>query len=447
MSAVSESNDDFSRSPVANAKLRPWWYLLMIEMGVMISVPMFVLGGQLGIGLSLKDLVVSMFLGAGILAVIGAATAYLGALTRCSTALIARTTFGVRGAAFISLLLTLGMTGWWGVQTEMFADAVVRLAKDLFDLNFSRELTIGLGGAAMITTAALGIKAIGRLSYIAVPALVVGLTYALSVLAKPGSSSLSALLSYQPPAESALSIGVAAATVAGGFIVGAAMNPDYSRFARNTRHAVTYALADYALAYPILLVICGILAIAHQTTDTMVFLVPAGFSWLVFVLLMLSSWAANDCNLYSSSLGLASIMPKIRRGHLAVAAGFVGMVLAQFHVAGHLISFLTLLGILIAPISGVFLVEHFGRTNPISAEELSSTPQWRWGAIFAWTGGSLFGFVCTAKSSFGLGLCQFTTIAALDSVLAAALLMTVFRLLRRGRSLPTEAAKEADCLS
>jgi purine-cytosine permease-like protein len=40
------------------------------------------------------------------------------------------------------------------------------------------------------------------------------------------------LLHYAPAPSSALTIGSAAATVAGGFIVGASMNPDYSRFAR-----------------------------------------------------------------------------------------------------------------------------------------------------------------------------------------------------------------------
>src|SRR5277367_3868348 len=96
------SHDDFSRTPVKNFNLRPWWYLLIIEMGVMISIPIFVVGGQLGLGLSLKDLVVATFCGAAILGVVGALTARLGAVTRCSTALIARITFGRKGAGCIA---------------------------------------------------------------------------------------------------------------------------------------------------------------------------------------------------------------------------------------------------------------------------------------------------------------------------------------------------------
>src|ERR1700733_13563989 len=250
------SHDDFSRSPVADFNLRPWWYLLVIEMGVMISIPIFVLGGQLGLGLTLPDLILSTFCGAAVLGVIGALTARLGAVTRCSTALIARSTFGIKGASCISLLLAMGMIGWWGVQTEMFAKAVVQLAQHLFQTSIPREAMIALGGGAMITTAALGIRAIGRLSYLAVPMLVLGLLYALSSLAQPGSIDL--LLQYHPPLNTgnSLTFGAAAATVAGGFIVGASMNPDYSRFAKTTKHALAYAISDYALVYPILLIAC-----------------------------------------------------------------------------------------------------------------------------------------------------------------------------------------------
>jgi len=60
------------------------------------------------------------------------------------------------------------MTGWWGVQTEFFADAFCSLVQKLFHFPIQRELTIAIGGIAMITTAALGIKAIGKLAYIAV---------------------------------------------------------------------------------------------------------------------------------------------------------------------------------------------------------------------------------------------------------------------------------------
>ena len=143
------SHDDFSRIPVSSSNLRPWWYLLTIELGVLISIPLFVIGGQLGLSLTLPKLVIATFTGGAILGVIGGLTARLGAITRCSTAILARATFGSSGAICICLLLFLGMTGWWAVQTEMFADAVIKLGRSLFHTEIPREIMVLAGGCAM----------------------------------------------------------------------------------------------------------------------------------------------------------------------------------------------------------------------------------------------------------------------------------------------------------
>lgn len=417
-------HDDFSRTPVSSGNLRPWWYLLIIEIGVMISIPIFVFGGQLGLGLSFQDLVLSTFAGAAILGVIGALTARLGAVLRCTTALIARITFGSKGASCIALVLTTGMTGWWGVQTEMFANAVLHLAQQVFQVSLNRELLIAIGGVAMITTAALGIRAIGRLSYLAVPLLTGGLIYALSSLAEPGQ--LTDLLQYRPTPTTSLSFGAAAAMVTGGFVVGASMNPDYSRFARTTKHALAYSFIDYALVYPALLVACGAIAIHFRSNDIMIHLVPAGLTWLIFVMMMFATWAANDCNLYSSSLSLAAILPGWQRSHLAIAAGIVGIVLAELHVVDHMVSFLTLLGILLAPISGIFVINACCRREPVQEAELEQVPNWRIAPLLAWLCGAAVGFIATPREALGLGLVQLTTVPTLDSVIAASIIMVLF---------------------
>jgi cytosine permease len=417
-------HDDFSRTPVSSANLRPWWYLLVIEIGVMISIPIFVFGGQLGLGLSFQDLVLSTFAGAAILGVIGALTARLGAVLRCTTALIARITFGSKGASCIAFVLTMGMTGWWGVQTEMFANAVLHLAQQVFQVSLNREVLIAIGGVAMITTAALGIRAIGRLSYLAVPLLTGGLVYALSSLAEPGQ--LADLLQYRPTPTTSLSFGAAAAMVTGGFVVGASMNPDYSRFARTTKHALAYSIIDYALVYPALLVACGAIAIHFRSNDIMIHLVPAGLTWLIFVMMMFATWAANDCNLYSSSLSLAAILPRWHRSHLAIAAGIIGIVLAELHVVDHMVSFLTLLGILIAPISGIFVINACCRKEPVQEAELEQVPNWRLAPLLAWLCGAAVGFIATPREQLGLGLVQLTTVPTLDSIIAASIVMVLF---------------------
>jgi cytosine permease len=417
--------DDFSRAPVTSDCLRPWWYLLVIELGVLISIPMFVIGGSLGYGLTLKNLILTTIAGGAILGVIGGLTARLGARVRCSTALIAKATFGAKGAVFIGILLALGMTGWWAVQTEMFANAVIELVQKLFHFNFSRELMIVLGGCAMITTAALGIKAIGRLAFLAVPLLVAGICYGLTSLLRV--DGFAAACHYQPPVGSELSVGAAVATVVGGWIVGASMNPDYARFARNTKHAVTYALGHYSFNYPLLLIICGVMAIGFATKDVMLHLVPPHLTWVLLVLMMLATWAANDCNLYSSSLGLTVVLPQLKRSRLAICAGIVGITMAELRMTDHIVSFLVMLGICFSPIAGVFIVAGVDPRDPDRPNELKALPDWRIAPLLAWAGGVLVGFLTTPKDQLGLGLLQLTTIPTLDALLTASVLMLAIK--------------------
>lgn len=418
--------DDFSRAPVAADSLRPWWYLLVIETGVLISIPLFIIGGSLGYGLTLRDLVISTIAGGALLGLIGSLTARLGARVRCSTAMIARATFGTKGALLIGILLALGMTGWWAVQTEMFTNAVISLIQKLFNFNLPREVMIIVGGAAMITTAALGIKAIGRLAFLAVPLLIAGIAYGLTTLVTT-SNGLQAAFQYQPPASSALTLGAAIATVVGGWIVGASMNPDFARFARNERHAIAYALGHYSINYPLLLITCGVMAIGFATKDVMSHMVPPHLTWLLLVLMMLATWAANDCNLYSSSLGLTAVLPRIKRSHLAVFAGIIGIVMAELRVSDHIVAFLVMLGIFFSPIAGVFIVNAADPRDKDNPEQLAEQPAWRFAPLIAWAGAVIIGFTTTAKDHLGLGLWQCTTIPTLDALIAASLLMLVIK--------------------
>jgi len=436
------SNDDYSRTPVPADKLRPWWNLLVIELGVLISIPMFVIGGQYALGLNLRDLILATLIGGAILGLLGAFTARLGARTRCSTAMIARATFGSRGAVCIGLILALGIIGWWAVQLEMFVHAACALVAKISGVNAPRELMVFCSGVAMIITAALGIKAIGKLAYLAAPILAVAVCYGLTTLV--GGGGIAVVEHYHPPSESALGFGAAIATIVGGWIVGATMNPDFARFARNEKHAIIYALGHYSFNYPIFMILCGIMAIGFNTRNVMDHIVPPGFDWLLLILMMLATWAANDCNLYSSSLGLAAVIPKLNRSKLAIAAGLFGILLAEFKLGEHMVAFLVLLGSFIAPAAGVFIINARDPRDPNNPEILAPVPDLRLEALIAWAGGAAFGFSATPRESLGLGCVHLTTIPALDAVLIAAVVTLAFKLRKPRRIHAVQRASLAD---
>jgi cytosine permease len=432
------NKDDYSRTPVSS-NFRPWWYFLTIELGALISVPVFFIGGKLGLALTLPNLVAATFIGGLILSVIGSLTGRLGTTTRCSTALIARSTFGSYGAAFISLFLALGMTGWWAVQTEMFSEAAIKLIQTLFNISIAREFMIAIGGCAMITTAALGIRVIGRLAYITAPLLFAGLLYALySFLINNGWQKA---IVYQPDLHNAIGLGSAIAIVISVCIAGSAVNPDFTRFAIDTRHAIGYIISILLISYPLVLIFCGILAIGFGSQDLFIHLAPTNCRWLILLLMIFATWAVNDCNLYSSSLGLTAVIPTLKRSILAIAAGSFGIFLAEFRLAEHMMSFLTLIGILIAPISGVFIAGAVEPRNILDQTKIASVPYWRIGPLIAWLAGAVIGFFTTPKQDLGLGLFSLTTIPALDSLLAATIFMLLINLYRKATDLNKQHIK------
>jgi cytosine permease len=440
----STDSDDFSRIPVADGNLRPWWYLMTLELGLLISIPLFVIGGQIGTTLTLSNLILATFIGGAILGVISALTARIGAVTRCSTALLARATFGSNGATCIGLLLALGMTGWWAVQTEMFATAVIDLVRTLFHLSLDRHLTILLAGSAMITTAALGIRAMGRLAYVAVPLLATCVCYGLfTVLSNNG---LATAISYKPPDSISVSLGSAIATIVGMAIVGVSMNPDFARFARNTKHAVAYATVHCSFNYPLMMTLCGFMAMGFGSKDLLIHLVPPQASWLLLILMMLATWAANDCNLYSSSLGLTAVIPGLKRSILACAAGLIGMALAEFCLVDKIVSFLVLIGTFIAPISGVFVVGAVDPRDSANPNKIAEAPKWRYGALVSWLSGITIGWITTPRAALGFGLLELTTVPALDAILAAAAVMYLVKLFSKEQqpiaSTPERVASE-----
>jgi len=174
-------------------------------------------------------------------------------------------------------------------------------------------------------------------------------------------------------------------------------------------------------------VICGIMAIGFRSTDLMSHLVPANLTWLLLILIMLATWAANDCNLYSSSLGLTAVLPRLKRSHLAIFGGIIGIMMAEFHIAEHVISLLVLLGVFIAPISGVIITAGIDPRDSALPEKLRDVPKLRFAPFMAWMIGAGVGLLATPKEALGLGLIKLSTIPTVDAILVSMLVMTVLK--------------------
>nr|WP_240954226.1 cytosine permease [Solimonas marina] len=413
---------------------RSWLFLVAIHVGVSICVPLFAFGGQLGRHMSFVELVGAVLAGAALIVVLAFATGYVGMRARVPTAILVRQTFGERGAHVVALVLTLASFGWFGVQTEMLVNSIFALAHVQPSAGLRLILTFA-AGALMSSTAIIGVRALGKVTYIAVPLL-------LLVIAVPASIALSrqdlAPLLMKAPPEAAYGFGAVVSIVVGSHMSTIAISPDLTRFLRTPRDVAAGTIASFAVALPVLLLLSALLAVVYGSSDLVAVMVAAGVGAPALIVIILATWTSNDKNLYESALSLSALFPRIERWQLTAIAALIGTAVAAAGIFQHFIGFLVLLGLAIAPVAGVYLVDYWmGGTRYADGAPIERL---RVAPFVAWAGGSLFGLMTLPADSSGLGWLTLTTVPTLDALLAAALLHIVLsRLLGSRRAAAANA--------
>ena len=105
--------------------------------------------------------------------------------------------------------------------------------------------------------------------------------------------------------------------------------------------------------------------LAHATGTSNVTEIMMATSSVVGVIIVVASTVKlNDINLYSSSLGLATMInalfnKKISRNALVWTLGIVGTFLSVIGIINYFTSFLTLLGVAIPPVAGIMVIDYF----------------------------------------------------------------------------------------
>ena len=438
---MSSLTDLFSRlverspfRPVTRDDQRTWFFLATIQIGVTICVPLFALGGQLGRHARFADLVPAVLAGALITAFFATLTGLVGMQARVPTAVLMRRAFGELGGRVTAVILILTLFGWFGVQTEVLVQSIGTLLASGLRLTISPLWLTMICGALMSSTAIIGFRALGKVAYVAVPLL-------LAVIAVPTFIAITthdvAPLLAAPPAESAYTFGIVVSIISGGHMVAVTIAPDLTRFLRSRRDTVIGMVVSFAIALPILLSLSALLAVIYGSANLVAILVAAGVGAPALLVIVLATWTSNDKNLYESALSLSTLMPNAERWMLTAVAGAVGTGLAAAGIFEHFIELLIFLGILIAPVAGVYLTDfHLNRSAYL---EQHATTRIRWLSFAAWASGIGFGMLTLPRDSHGLGWITFTSIPTLDALLASAAAQWVFSVLSRTFRRPADA--------
>ena len=262
-------------------------------------------------------------------------------------------------------------------------------------------------GIAITVLVVFGVKAIANFATVFVPLFIVVVLYASFVMFQ--SNPLSSLFNTPAPGP-ALSLGAATTIVAGGFIAGAICTPDYGRFLRNGTEVFWMTLIGTfvgELGMNLLAVL-----LAHATgTNNVVDMMMATSGVIGVLIVVASTVKLNDINLYSSSLGLSTMINalfnrKLNRDALVWGLGIVGTFLSVIGIINYFTGFLTLLGVAIPPVAGVMVVDYYilrrGRKDLEATREAGTLPEsvekWNPVALAVWIIGFAVGEVTSIYS-------------------------------------------------
>lgn len=409
--------EDYGVEPVPENSRKDWLSMGLIWAGVGISLGLLMTGGALGNGLSFRQSIVASFIGGAVLAIVTALCGIIGAKTNLSTAMISRFTFGDKAVLLIALIQAFGSYGWFGVQLGLFGKTAATAWSIATGGGANVLIFIVLGGLCMILTATIGYRGLDFLSKLAVPLLLVLMGGSVwKVLQK---NSLADIMALQGTGEP-ISLGLGISMVISSFIVGAVVAPDVSRYAKSPKDTIGASILAFAIVVPIIMLIGAVMAQAAGTWDLVDIMLKLGWGLIALLVLLLAQWTSNDNNLYCSALGFAVIFRNLKKWHLTVLSGILGIILALWGIYDRFIPWLLTLGVLIPPMGGVMAVDYYiFNSQYYQVSYLNKLPNIRMISAAAWIIGSVLSFITSNK------ILSLTTVPALDGFLISAIIQYI----------------------
>ena len=374
-------HSEYEFSPVAPADRRGFGALLVVMLGFTFFSASMWAGATLGNGLPATTFLLAVLAGNLILGTYTGLLAHIAAKTGLSTHLLARRAFGQQGAILPSMLLGVTQVGWFGVGVAMFALPVAQMFPAI-----PRIALIAVSGACMSLTAYYGIKSLTILSIIAVPAIAI-LGSASMAKAFHDFGGIAAWFGMDPanPISLASAIGICVAS----FISGGTLTPDFTRYARTPRIAVSSTVIAFLLGNSLMFLFGAVASAFYQTNDISLALKAQGLIAISVLVLGLNIWTTNDNALYAASLGFATLTNRTKR---------------QFVLINGFVPWLNLLNLMLPSIGAILILDHFVVRR--RAPDATDARPVHWAAIAAWAAG-----FCAAKFLPG--------IAPLNTLLAA----------------------------
>ncbi|MCR8670836.1 cytosine permease [Agrococcus sp. HG114] len=351
------AHDDYSLQRVPTMARRHWFGIAVQRFGQVSALSQFLLGATLGYAMGFWDAALAFLLGSIILELVIIVVGIIGQREGMQTSLLTRWTgFGEVGSSLVGLAIAMSLIGWFGIQSAISAESLDTLMPGVMPIQ-AWSIIFGLAVTGVV---AFGFKGMQVLANITVPLFLVLVGW--SIVSELSQHSLLELMNSAPAGEP-MSVFAGAGVVAGGFIVGAIITSDMTRFNRTSGDVVKVTVVGITLG-EFVIGLSGVLLAHAAQSGNIVAIVTSAVGWIGLLIIVTGTLKINDWNLYSSVLGLVNfVSTAFNRAlpHLAttLVIGVVGTMLAAFGILQGFIPFLTVLGAAFPPIAGILIAEYF----------------------------------------------------------------------------------------
>lgn len=344
---------------VKDKERQSWISLAMIWTGAMICVPCLMVGGLLGSGLSLKNVVISIIIGYGIVITYMCFMGMEGCDTGLPTVSTATGVLGEKGSKYlISLLLAIACIGWFGIQASVCGSSFSSMIASITGCTIPVWISATFWGLVMLVTAVYGYKALKYLNYIAVPALILVLGYGVFATFTH-FNAITIISNFKPSTPMSLVSGIS--LVVATFALGGVISGDYSRYAKNRGDVIKSTVLGVLPSGLVMLLMGAVMSIVTGKYDISEVLSAVGVPAFGLVALILATWTTNVTNAYSGGLAVSNIFSagEEKRPLMTGIAGVAGTLFAAFGIMNRFISFLSILTAFIPPVAGTIIASYW----------------------------------------------------------------------------------------
>ena len=329
---------------------RSLWSIAVIWSGFpMVMVGAFV-GAQIINGLGFRRGMLAIVLGNLILSIYVAILSAFAAKEGKTFGLSCRKLFGEWGGRAITFFLSTLVVGWFAVQTGLAGQGVHRL------LGGSQVGAVLAVGAAFTLLSMMGLRMLKPISILSM--LLFILVGIVSLGINFQHHHLSDILAFQPAHTTPLALGIGVTMAISVFIDSGTLTADFTRWSKTPTQAVLASLCAFPLANTLPMLLGGIVAASLTASDGdfTALIGELGPSYAVFAALffVINCASVATHGLYNAAAGWGSLF-NLPFQRLAVILGAIGTGLALAGITQFLVSWLSLLGIVVPGIGGAII--------------------------------------------------------------------------------------------